>query len=217
MANQISHTPNHGSASVDMEMELELLEALISPDDSTYPWNPADPESEAYFVEQEQQFLMQELLDEELEVRSQAFYSQLDTLWANVESSQYSQDITTAQQTSELIETLRSGFASCLPTNLLDTIARNAVAIFNRQQVKVEQMVRCVQEVLPAWDEDDLFVLARPYAFAMRSKTPNCDKLESVLGSVGNRDWSSLPAIEQARISLAIAQYALEQLENHNP
>lgn len=213
MANPITHHNNPSPAN-SSELELEFLEALLDSEVISYPWNPADPESEAFFQEQEAQFLMQDLLDEELEERSQAFYNQLDTLWANVDNSKYSQDITIADQAAQLIDTLHSGFANYVPTNFLDSIARNAIAIFNRQQARVEQMVQCVQEVLPNWQEDDLFVLARPYAFAMRSTAADPEKPESVLGSLGNRDWTSLSEIEQARISLAIAQYALTQLEN---
>jgi hypothetical protein len=214
MANPITHNNNPSPANSSVELELELLEALLDSEVIPYPWNPADPESEAFFLEQEEQFLMQDLLDEELEERAQVFYNQLDTLWANVDNSKYSHDITIESQAAQLIDTLHSGFANCIPTNFLDSIARNAIAIFNRQQARVAQMVQCVQEVLPNWQEDDLFVLARPYAFAMRSTAADPEKPESVLGSLANRDWTSLSEIEQARISLAIAQYALTQLEN---
>jgi hypothetical protein len=35
------------------QMQTELLEALLEPEDCLYPWNTADPESEAYFAERE--------------------------------------------------------------------------------------------------------------------------------------------------------------------
>ena len=55
------------------QVELELLEVLLEPEDATYPWNPADEESEAYFHELEQQFVTQDLLDEELTTRLAKF------------------------------------------------------------------------------------------------------------------------------------------------
>jgi len=33
------------------------LEVLLEPDDAPYPWNNADPESDNYFVEAEQEFV----------------------------------------------------------------------------------------------------------------------------------------------------------------
>ncbi|MFM6201130.1 MAG: hypothetical protein ACKPE1_18665, partial [Dolichospermum sp.] len=61
---------------------------------------------------------------------------------------------------------------------------------------------------------DDLLVLARPFAYSMRSSEP--DKLTSLIRDLENRDWCSLSEIEQAKISLAIANYALEYLSISN-
>ena len=45
MANEFNRIqPNDDSRSLT---ELELLEALLAPDDAIYPWNPADLKSEA--------------------------------------------------------------------------------------------------------------------------------------------------------------------------
>lgn len=61
--------------------QIELLEALLEPEDAPYPWNTAAPESEAYFVEAEQQFMVEDCLEQEIAARSQAFFTQLDQLW----------------------------------------------------------------------------------------------------------------------------------------
>lgn len=194
------------------QVELELLETLLLPEDATYPWNPADPESEAFFVEQEEQFLMNDLLDEELAEQSQAFYTQLDTLWSNTAPSQYSYNNTKNEAVlRNLKETLRASFAARVPQGWLDEIAQKSAEIFQRQQSMAVQLVECVQAVLPHWGEEDLLVLARPYAYAMRSSEP--ENVESALGNVRNRDWTALSEVEQARASLAIAQYALAQLQ----
>src|SRR5689334_47804 len=87
MVNQIN--TSDALHSLSSQVELEFLELLLEPEDTVYPWNPVDDESEAYFDELEQQFAMQELLDEELTTRSQSFYNQLDTLWSNVSSFSY--------------------------------------------------------------------------------------------------------------------------------
>lgn len=70
--------------------------------------------------------------------------------------------------------------------------------------------MQCIQELLPNWAEDDLLVLARPFAYSMRG----ADTDEFVLGNVPSQDWTALSEIEKARTGLAIAQYALAQLQN---
>jgi hypothetical protein len=188
------------------QMELELLEALLEPEDATYPWNPADDESEAYFCEVEQQFLMQDLLDEELTTQSQAFYSQLDILWSEVPHKTHHLVVNNLQ------ETLQTVFAIGVPQNWLNAIAQKAMEIFASQQSMSDQLVQCVQSVLPTWAADDLFVLARPFAYAMRSSEPQ--NLTSIISNIENREWETLSEIEQARVSIAIAHYALRQMDN---
>ncbi|MBR8834004.1 MAG: hypothetical protein DSM106950_08175 [Stigonema ocellatum SAG 48.90 = DSM 106950] len=191
------------------QVELEFLEALLSPDDATYPWNPADEESETYFLQLEQQFLMQDVLDSELTPRSEAFYSQLDQLWSNYKQSDCN---TPATPVTTLQETLHNSFGSSIPTNWLNAIALKATEVFNTQQSMAEQLIQCVQAVLPTWGSEDLLVLARPFAYAMRSS--ESQTLESVLNNVDNREWTALSQIEQAKASLAIAYYAFSQLNN---
>ncbi len=61
--------------------QIELLKALLEPDDAPYPWNTAQPESEAYFIEAEQELEMKDCLEQEIAARSQTFFTQLDKLW----------------------------------------------------------------------------------------------------------------------------------------
>lgn len=201
MANQLTHLKPHNQQA--STVELELLNSLLVPEDATYPWNPADAESEAYFIEQEKQFDLQELLDEELEVKSLAFFSQLDRLFQNQDKQSHVQ----AQ--------LHASFAACIPQNWLDKIAQTASALFNSGASVADQLVECVQAVLPNWGEEDLLVLTRPYAYAMRGH--ETEKVEAVLTKVGDRDWTALSEVEQARVSIAIAQYALTQLNISEP
>jgi len=46
-----------------------------------YPWNNADPESENYFVEAEQEFV-EDWLEQEITARVPTFFSQVDQLWS---------------------------------------------------------------------------------------------------------------------------------------
>jgi hypothetical protein len=193
------------------QIDLELLEAILEPEDTTYPWNPADEASDEYFLQLEQQFQMEEVLNEELTSRSQAFYNQLDNLWSGVLNTTEYKCNTKVSVVSSLQKTLQARFANRLPQDWMSAIAQKAAEIFNSQQAIGEQLVQCVQSVLPTWESDDLFVMARPYAYAMRSgKSQNA----TVVDRFGDDcEWASLSEIERARISMAVAYYALNELQ----
>ncbi|MDF5729070.1 MAG: hypothetical protein PUP92_13840 [Rhizonema sp. PD38] len=198
------------SDTLPSQVELELLEALMEPDDGTYPWNPVDEESETYFLQLEQQFIIQDLLDEELNERSQALYNQLDHLWLNYKNDDG--DILAVAET-QLHETLHQSFGSRIPEGWLDQIARKATEIFNSTQSINDRLVKCVQAVLPAWGSEDLLVFARSYTYATRSKAQ--ENVEFVQNKVeSSREWTTLSEIEQAKVSVAIAYYALTQLKS---
>lgn len=214
MARDNSSDLNH----LPSQVELEFLAALLEPDDQTYPWNPADEESEGYFIQREQQFPMQDVLEEELEMRSNAFYNQLDLLWSDYKHYNCN---TNSFAVTTLQETLSKSFASHIPTDWLKVIARKAVEIFDSKQSAVEifnpkelmreQLIQCVQSLLPTCQVEDLLVLSRPLTYAMRGQElPN---LQYVLETFGDRNWTSLSEIEQAKVSLAVAHYAFGQLE----
>lgn len=193
-------------------MELELLEALLEPDDAVYPWNPADDESEAYFSELEQQFAMQDWLDEDLSAKSSDFYDKLDHLWSAVSNNSTAESQAPQGVTDSLQMTLNSVFAHTVPQTLLQAIAQKAVVSFSPQKSLAEQIVQCVQSVLPSWDVDDLFVLARPFAYAMRSR--ESPEVMSHISRLQKREWLTLSEIEKAKVSVAIAYYAFQQLNS---
>lgn len=200
--------------SLSQKTELELLEALLQPEDANYPWNPADGESDIYFSELEQHFAIEELLStEELTTKSHAFYDQLDNLWSQVITTTECKYNTCQSVIEHLHITLNSAFAANVPQGWLKTIAQKATEIFSTQQSLGEELVQCVQAVLPNWAADDLFVLARPFAYAMRSnESPD---LQSIVDQVDKRDWTTLSEIEQAKVSVAIAYYAFKQLKSY--
>lgn len=197
-------------SSLPSQVELEFLEALLQPDDATYPWNPGDDQSEAYFQELEQ-FGMKDLLEDELTTRSQDFYSHLDTLWSNISlGSNYNLNPQEAVVLN-LQETLRTTFFAYVPQVLLNAIATKAAEIFASHKLMGEQLVECVQTVLPTWGTDDLLVLARPFAYAMRSS--ESQNAPSALSNLNNREWTALSEVEKAKVTLAIASYAFNQLK----
>ena len=101
-------------------------------------------------------------------------------------------------------------FSTQVPQQLLDSILHRAQQVITTNLSLADQMVQCVQDCLPNWAEDDLYVLARPFAYAMRGA--DTEMLEAALRSVRCAAWTELSGIEQARLSLAIARYALSQM-----
>lgn len=209
MANEFNRIqPNDDSRSLT---ELELLEALLAADDAIYPWNPADLESEAYFSEQEQQLLLENCLDAEIASGSDAFFSCLEKIWAETIPASEPINVTSVADAVDLQATLQQRFATYIPQSWLAAIARQAYDVLSGQKSIADQLVQCVQELLPNWAEDDLLILARPFAVAMRCPDT---AIESQLSHVSCQNWANVSEIEQVRASLAIARYALAQLQN---
>ncbi|MEH1932238.1 MAG: hypothetical protein V7L14_00575 [Nostoc sp.] len=197
-------------SSLPSQVELEFLEALLEPEDATYPWNPGDDESEAYFQELQEQFGVPDLLDEELTTRSEDFYSHLDTLWSGITSTpDYNQNRQQAVVLN-LQEILRTTFCVYVPQVLLNAIATKAAEIFASHQLMGEHLVECVQTVLPTWGTEDLLVLARPFTYAMRSS--ESQNTASALSNLKSNEWTALSEVEKAKVTLAIASYAFNQL-----
>lgn len=191
-------------------VDLDLLEALLKPEDATYPWNMADEESEAYFNQLEQQFECEDLLAENLSRRSQDFYHNLDGIWSQVSHSKTDRD---EQPPKSIQAFLNSAFAAAVPSSCLNTIAQKAAEIINNlEQSTSEKLVECVQALLPHWGTDDLLVLARPFAYSMRSNEQQ--NLAFIISNIENREWTALSEIEQAKISLAIAHYAFKEFSS---
>lgn len=171
--------------------EIEVAETPTSK--ISYPWNPSEPSAESFLSELEQEFSLDNWDDSEIAQRSQSFFGQLDALWS----------------ATDLKTTLGQKFAA-VPQSLLATIARQAQKVVETSNSLADQLIECVQDVLPSWAEDDLQVLARPLAYAMRGDA--ADVVDAMVNSVGAIAWSDLSETEQARMSLAIARYAIDQL-----
>ncbi|AFZ04919.1 hypothetical protein Osc7112_0298 [Oscillatoria nigro-viridis PCC 7112] len=174
------------------QAQMELLATIVQTD-VAYPWNPAQLESESYLSALEQEFALSDSFsDSDIALKSQVLFSQLEKVW-----------LTTALQKS-----LREKFAR-VPQDFLASIAQSVQNATVKYQSLADQMVECVLDILPQWAEEDLQVLARPLAYAMR----DVDSEGGELVMATNRPWAQLSEIEQARVSLAVARYAISQLE----
>jgi hypothetical protein len=173
------------------QAQMELLATIVQTD-VAYPWNPAQLESESYLTALEEEFALSDSFsDSDIAQKSQVLFAQLEQVW-----------LTTALQKS-----LREKFAR-VPQDFLARIAQSVQNATVKYQSLADQMVECVLDILPQWAEEDLQVLARPLAYAMRE----VDSEGAQLVMATRRPWAQLSEIEQARVSLAVARYAISQL-----
>lgn len=197
------------------QSEMDLLASLLEPEDNSYPWNPYEEDTTAFFNQIEEKFVMQELLDEELSTRCESFHNQLDALWKTVDTSEQYNCNTNTTVAVKLQKSLQKQFSNSMPSNWINLIAQKAAEIFNEKQSMTEQLIECVQAVLPSLEVDDIMVLARPLAYATRSGESK--RVESTLANFNqdqHQEWTALSEIEQAKIGLAVAYHALNQLDN---
>lgn len=194
---------NYSESSEDslMQVARELLHVLLVTDNAPYPWNPLAPESEAYLTELEQTFALEDWSTAEISTRSQNLFSQLDQLW--------SEKVPAAANTVQVALSRR--FAGRVPQDWLAAIATRANELLSTNLSLMDRLVQCVHQMLPAWAEEDLQVMARPLAYAMRGA--EAEAIEYTLNAVRPIDWQELSDMERARLSLAIARYALAELE----
>ncbi|NEP82294.1 MAG: hypothetical protein F6K17_15470 [Okeania sp. SIO3C4] len=190
------------SANNSTQVELDLLNSIFL-DDIAYPWNPEAAESDAYFDSLEQELPLSDLLtDVEMTSACKQFYSQTDRLFCVI----------------DIQNSLSEKFSGLAPKNLLNNLGKIAVNIVDQVNrlgsilSLSDQLVHCVSEVLPGWDLEDLEVMARPLAYSMRSSQD--DPVENTLATIQSNSWSDLSEVEQARLSLAIALYAISEANN---
>jgi hypothetical protein len=173
------------------QAEMELLATIVQTD-VAYPWNPAQLESESYLMALEQEFALSDSFsDSDIAQNSQVLFAQLEQIWL----------------TTTLQKSLCEKFA-LVPQEFLIGIAQSVRNATVKCQSLADQMVESVLDILPQWADEDLQVLARPLAYAMRDG--DAEWVELVMASRGT--WTELSAIEQARVSLAVARYAISQL-----
>jgi len=188
--NHFNHQSPEGSDPLPLVEKL-FLEIVTQPEEDFYPWEPAQEETFSYFDRQEQVFSLSCNFDEaKLKNRGQNLFSHLgkrSTIqWATIQQG------------------LLDRFAG-IPTAWLESIATAAQAVVQQKISLQDKLVTSVQSLLEQWAEEDLQVLARPLAYAMRGNTEENQAFTGV--------WEELSPLEQARWSLAIAKAALQALE----
>ena len=171
----------------------ELVDDLLL-HDSIYPWDLKDLETEEYINNLENQF-SDNWTNQELENKAQSFFSRLNQCW----------DI---NSNCNIYNVLSEQFGSTIPHNLLENISVEINKVITLNINPMERLIQCVKPLLSQWSEVDLQVFARPLVFAMRGDfEPEKDMVNSLME---NKKWQDLSEVEQAKVTLAIAQYTLE-------
>jgi len=188
-------TNNRNLEGIDSLAHIQnlFLATLTQTEAEVYPWELALIGTEDYFLAQEQEFALDTILEAgELGIRTESLFANLGQCWQSV--SQW--------------ETIKQGLSDRfrgVPTAWLDAIATAAQEVSQQRYSLQDKLVSCVHTLLAQWSEEDLQVLARPLAYAMRGNTPEEQTLTGV--------WENLSPVEQARWRLAIAKAALQEME----
>ncbi|MGF1481286.1 MAG: hypothetical protein ACFB4I_17680 [Cyanophyceae cyanobacterium] len=176
------------SADEAARQTIDESRAEITTEDSAYPWNPAAPEADAYYSRLEQTFSLTDCFEpEEIDQQAEAFFGQLQQCWEAVDAE---------------IEVSLSARFSNAPVSWLEIIARRAKDFIGTSFSRVQQLVECVKPLFADWAEEDLTLLARPIAQAIRGDS-----------QFKKTAWEELSAADKARLSMAIAHYALTYLQ----
>jgi hypothetical protein len=177
--------------------EAELLDYLLAPPKNNYPWNPADPETVEYYINSDREFNLDDLTDEEIGERSQSFFTQVQSCWA---------DAPTPEVDNSPLDLLTTKFGARVPQQWLETIATKVSSTIDSHLEPAELLVKSVQDLLSNWAIDDLFVMARPYAYAMRCD-PGVNDPDRIVRPL---NWLELSEVERAKLTILIAQYAID-------
>jgi hypothetical protein len=179
------------------EAEADLMNCLLAASTIDYPWNPADPEAADYYAATDLSFDLDDWSEAELNNRAHSFFDRVRDCWANSPSP---------EPAVSPLEALTAKFGSRVPQQWLAKIAANVGTVASSNLEPVEQLVQSVRDLLSNWATDDLLVMARPYAYAMRCN-PGVDNPETIVRPV---EWTELSELERAKLTILIAQYAID-------
>ena len=202
MVNQSTPTGDQDDAALKTALstaQAELLHSVLETE--AYPWL-VDKTAEHYSAEAEAAGQALEISDDEVAKGWEGLSTQLNAIWED----------------ASVVAQLKQKFADRLPTAMLAQIGERAQQIVSSSEAAsqsvLEQMLACVQDVLSYVAQDDLRVIGRPMATAMRGSSAD-ELLNVTIKSVRAAEWGALSPIEQARLGLAAARYAISQAEKN--
>ncbi len=182
------------------QAEAELTDCLLASPTLDYPWNPAEPETADYYAEADRYLSLDDWSDTEIAARSQSFFTQIQACWADAPSPEVEVNP---------IAALTDKFGARVPQQWLAAIATKVSSLATSNLEPVEQLVQSVQDLLSNWATDDLLVIARPYAYAMRCD-PGVNDPDRIVRPLA---WTELSELERAKLTILIAQYAIDSIK----
>ena len=185
--------------SLDNSSEAELMDCLLASSTAKYPWNPADPETAEYYTESDLHFSLDDWSEVEIGEKSQSFFTSIQSCW---------EDAPSCAVVSPLAA-LTAKFGARVPQQWLAQIAANASSLATSNLEPVEHLVRSVRDLLSSWANEDLLLMARPYAYAMRCN-PGVDNPDNIVRPL---DWAELSEVERAKLTILIAQCAIDEIQ----
>jgi hypothetical protein len=180
----------------DSEVQAQLVDCLLASSTANYPWNPAEPATADYYLEADRYFSLDDWSDAEITQRSRSFFAQIQSCWAN--------SPTPVLELSPLAALIEK-FGARVPQQWLAQIAANVSDLATNQLEPIDRLVQSVQDLLPNWAAEDLLVIARPYAYAMRGDT-GVNDIDNIVRPLA---WTELSELERAKLTIAIAQSAI--------
>jgi hypothetical protein len=181
--------------------EAELMDCLLASSTANYLWNPSDPETADYYAESDSHFSLDDWSDDEISQRSQSFFASIQSCWETAPVQELEQSP---------LASLTAKFGARVPQQWLSKIAANVSSLANSSLEPVDQLVQSVQDLLSTWATDDLLVMARPYAYAMRCD-PGVTNPDNIVRPL---EWTELSEVERAKLTIAIAQYAIDRIQS---
>lgn len=168
----------------------------------SYPWNPCDPEAAAFFAESEEASFLDDWQESEIALRATGFFAQIDRHWS----------------TTNLQISLARRFATRMPQELMAAIAAQAHKLVAESRRAVteslsmaDQLVQCIQDVAINLGQDDLYVQAR---LLEPMRNGGAVAVDQLLTQIPQTEWQQLSEIQKARLSLAIAHCAIDELRS---
>lgn len=183
------------------QAELDFVHQIMAGDEG-YCWEPSAPGSEAYLDWLERRWLA--TAEAPLELQEESFFATLNAAWDSLESS------------TTIETTITAVLGDRLPQERLRHLLTTAKRVLASGQPLGEQLVQCIQNLVPELHRDDLFTMARPYATVMRDRhSPT--SLDQVRTSVRAAQWDDLVPLERARLGLELSHYILAHLSPQGP
>lgn len=196
-----SDSIRHSSGHFQALAELELVALVLNQSEAPLPWLATEDAPMWAELEAMEQEIADSWTPDDFAPHVQSLATTFDAAW---------DALPTAELAAVFPPNLFQQFTSQMPSEWVQRIRHRAEQAIAQSNSLADQLVFSVSGLLPNFMEEDLQVLARPFAYAMRSGQ-EAELMDGALQSVCRDDWENLSEVDKARLSLAIARYVISQ------